>query len=476
MQKSFSRRELLKYVGLGSAAAVLAACQPKVVEVERVVEKEVERVVEVPVQVGEQVTIKYHARAAAMRFPGSEYPIHQIRLSEFREEHPEINVVPEEIAGDHVTEYPVKVATMFAGGTLGDMLFTSQSWLFHHMFAADGVLAPVGDMMDKYGVEESEWWPAAMEASYYEDKLYGLPMVLHPGGQAYLFYNKDMWDEAGLDVPDSDMTVFEDLDDALWSYSLDDFWPAANALSQGDPTRRSVFGFMPGFKGAQNHQGWMRMMGADGAVNAEGTQSLMNTPEALEWFRIIHAVYQRDRVSPLEEAIPAGGANAMFTGGALATLQSGTWARTGLLEAGFPVEKLGIALFPVGPGGYAGCGYLNSFAPTSATKHMDETWLLTYAFCDERAGYLQQKMVGSLSGRPDTFDFPDIWADPYIRVWRQSLVHSAPQWTLHNFRGLEHIQTLNAAIDAVILGDVEPTQAYMDSVYTDMQRVIDMPR
>ena len=46
MSAILSRRELLRRVGLGAAGLVLAACQPKVVEVEKVVTQEVVKEVE----------------------------------------------------------------------------------------------------------------------------------------------------------------------------------------------------------------------------------------------------------------------------------------------------------------------------------------------------------------------------------------------------------------------------------------------
>ena len=51
MQRTFSRRELLRGATIAATASILAACQPKVVEkvvtqeVEKVVTKEVEKVV-----------------------------------------------------------------------------------------------------------------------------------------------------------------------------------------------------------------------------------------------------------------------------------------------------------------------------------------------------------------------------------------------------------------------------------------------
>jgi len=63
MSAILSRRELLRRVGLGAAGLVLAACQPKVVEVEKVVketvvvteEKEVEKVVKETVVVEKEM-------------------------------------------------------------------------------------------------------------------------------------------------------------------------------------------------------------------------------------------------------------------------------------------------------------------------------------------------------------------------------------------------------------------------------------
>jgi hypothetical protein len=58
MEKRLSRRALLRFFGVGTAGAVMAACQPKVVEVTRVVEKEVEKVVEQTVVVKEAVEVE----------------------------------------------------------------------------------------------------------------------------------------------------------------------------------------------------------------------------------------------------------------------------------------------------------------------------------------------------------------------------------------------------------------------------------
>lgn len=475
-----SRRALLRSAMVGSAGLALAACQPKVVEVEKIVERtvevekqvEVEKVVketvvvekEVQVQpASSQVTVRYHCRAGAVQAPASEYPTHQNRLSEFREEHPEINVVREEIAGTN-EEYYVKLATMYVGGTLGDMTFTSQTYSQHLKLAYDGVLAPCDEFMERDGISEDEWFPVAMANSKLDGKLYGLPMCLHPGGHAFLIYNQTMWEEAGLELPDGQ------------TYTIDQLREAAIKLSKGEPGSRTVYGWRPNFAGIQCHEGWMQTFGAESFIDKEGKQSLMNTPEALEWAKYAYAIYNEDKVAPRPEAVPEAGNRAMLASGNLAAFQSGTWDLKTSIDVVGGEFKVGLQVFPIGPGGYGASGYLNSFAPTSVSKHMDEAWLLTYAFCDKRCGYLQIKLAGSMPGRADVFEAPDLQNDPIAMLALDATERAAEQYYMYNFAAIEHQRALNAAMDKIILGEVEPTQAYMDSVYETLQKIIDKPR
>ncbi len=474
-----SRRALLRSAMVGGAGLALAACQPKVVEVEKIVERtvevekqvEVEKVVKETVVVekevqaaSDQVTVRYHCRAGAVQAPASEYPTHQNRLSEFREEHPEINVEREEIAGTN-EEYYVKLATMYVGGTLGDMTFTSQTYQQHLKLAYDGVLAPCDEFMERDGISDDEWFPAAMVNSRLDGKLYGLPMCLHPGGAAFLIHNLDMWEGAGLEAPDGE------------TYTIDKLREAAIKLSQGDPDARTTYGWRPNFNGdAQCHEAWMRMFGAESFIDREGRQSLMNTQEALEWAKYAYAIFNEDKVAPRAEAIPEAGELAMFAAGNLASFQTGTWNLKNSLTVVADAFKVGLQMFPIGPGGYGPCGYLNSFAPTSVSKHLDEAWKLTYAFCDKRCGYLQIKLSGSMPGRPDVFDEPDIQNDDIAMLAFEATRRAGPQYFMYNFAALEHQQAFRAAVDKIILGEVEPTQTYMDSVYDILQKILDKPR
>jgi len=466
-----SRRDLLRYAGIASAAGLLAACQPVVVKETVVVkeavevEKEVTRVVEVKAA-EEQVTIRYHCRAGAVVAPSSEYPTHQNRLLEFMEEHPEIKVVREDIANTTLHDYYVKLATMIAGGTVGHMTWDHQSDCDHHRLAFEGVLLPLDDYKERDAVDENEWWPAAMVNAKWGGKLYGLPMCLHPGCQAFLFYNKTAWDAAGLKSPADE------------DYTLDDLREAALALSQGPADAREVYGFDPfhRYVGSQIKEGWIRAFGAYSFVNEEGTQTLMNSEAALEWAKFGYDLYNVDRTAPFAEALPSGGLLAMFAAGKVMSFQSGTWSiKTSLAAVGNNFEEA-IVLPPKGPAKRGTGAYLDTFAMINrdATQaQRDATWLLTRAFTDKRCGYLQIKLSGSLPGRGDFMDYPDLQADPIVVLSHKAIMESEPQFKLANFRGAEHELTMHNLLTSIWLGEQEPTQAYMDQIATQLQAILD---
>jgi len=476
MTVRLNRRSLLRSAGLASAAGLLAACQPKIVEVTKVVKeivKEtvvVEKIVEKQVPAEQKVVVRYHTRASGIKPPDDQFPVHQNRLSEFRQEHPEIEVVIEGIAISSLHEYYVKLATMVAGGTVGDMTWDHQSDCDHQRLAYEGVFAPVDEFMERDGVKESEWWAAAMQNAKFEGKIYGLPMCAHPGCEAFLYYNKDMWDKAGLPLPQND------------GYTMSDVREAAIELSTGPVDGRDVYGFMPHISGSQSQEGWMRAFGAYSFVDESGTKTLMDAPAGLEWAKFCGDLYNADGVAPHAEAIPAGGTYAMFDAGKLASFQTGSWAYKTVRKVVGNHFEVGTVMIPPGPGARASGNYLDCFALLSAqamgSPVKDEAWMLLNAYTDARCGYLQLSLSGQLCARPDAFDAlcDDSVVGEMVTLFQRSISESKPQFSIDNFRGAEHATTLNNVMDKIWIGEQEPTQAYMDSVGESMQKILDKPR
>ena len=84
----------------------------------------------------------------------------------------------------------------------------------------------------------------------YEDQLYALPQEVSP---YVIYYNKDMFEAAGLEMPTDDWTI-------------DEFYEAAKALT--DP-EKNVYGYRYA-SGADPFLGWLSRAGVD--FDTSGTE------------------------------------------------------------------------------------------------------------------------------------------------------------------------------------------------------------
>lgn len=169
-----------------------------------------------------------------------EIATHQTVADAFMEEHPEITV---EIYSEPWGDYFTKIQTLWASGdsaAVPDVLFLSPVV----NYAEQGVLENLDPFIEASGYPVEDYWPALLDFATYEGSIYGFPRDI---GLEVLYYNKDIFDEAGVDYPTDDWT---------W----DDFLAAAEQLSvvesSGQVTRYAL-----GMEGGK-YQLWMGQNGA----------------------------------------------------------------------------------------------------------------------------------------------------------------------------------------------------------------------
>ena len=160
-----SRRKFLRMVGLSSAAVAAAACQPKVVEVEKVVTQEVEKIVEkvvketVIVEGTPQIVEKIVTVQPAQPFEGvalrvghwwgeSFNPVGE----GFMERYPGIDFAMEPAPWDG---YHDKLFTQLAAGTGQDVNFIDAGQFFK-FFAAKASL-PLNDYFDRDAIDQAKF-------------------------------------------------------------------------------------------------------------------------------------------------------------------------------------------------------------------------------------------------------------------------------------------------------------------------------
>ena len=149
------------------------------------------------------------------------------RADLYESTHPGVKIEMNYMPSDHIQ----KLNTMFAGGTAPDIVVLAEDI---HSFSSKGLLLRLDDYVAEAGIDvAARVGQTAVDTYSYDGKLYG---IADRGGSMVLFYNKDMFDAAGLDYPTADWK-WEDMleaaqvltggtgDEETWGFGLETWWP-----------------------------------------------------------------------------------------------------------------------------------------------------------------------------------------------------------------------------------------------------------
>ncbi|MBE3093565.1 MAG: sugar ABC transporter substrate-binding protein [Actinobacteria bacterium] len=286
-------------------------------------------------------------------------------LDLFMSKNPDITVEYNPIPG---AGYNSKILTMMAGGTCPDVFFC-YSWGYRE-FAKAGALLNVTDSFNKeYKIDD--FIPSAATIMQVDGGIYGVnSCTVSP----VLFYNKDLFDKAGLPYPPSDPAK-------AWTW--DEFREVAKKLTivEGGKTKQwGVFGQ------EQTYMASALIMENGGSLfNADVSKCTINSPEAAEVWQAILDVRKVDGSSP--EAAPqaaSGGAILssanMLSTGTIAMLIDGSWSLQELSHMDF---KVGVGVLPKFTEALTH-GQAHVHAAWAQTTHPLEAWrLLSFLSSEE---------------------------------------------------------------------------------------------
>jgi multiple sugar transport system substrate-binding protein len=143
----------------------------------------------------------------------AELAAYQMLVDSFEQQNPKINVELIHIPGQE--EYRRRLGTDFAAGSPADVLLVN--YRRYAAFAAKGALEPLGPYLAKSSlISEGKFYPQALAAFTWQEQLYCIPQNV---SSLVVYYNKDLFDTAGVDYPAPDWT---------W----DDFLLTAKALTR----------------------------------------------------------------------------------------------------------------------------------------------------------------------------------------------------------------------------------------------------
>lgn len=202
-------------------------------------------------------------------------------------------------------------------------------------YVSNDSLEDISDFWDVTGVDKSNILENVLELSHVDGKLYGAPMQYNV---TYLYWNKDLFRDAGLD-PEKAPETLEELAD--YAEKLTD--ASKNQFGLALPTNATYMQFL-----------WANGGDAD---DPKTNTNLLNSDENLKTLEWLQDLTVNKKVSP--NNITGAEADTMLQAGQIGMYMSGPWQINGLREQGI---DFGIAPCVAGGAGAfspaGGCSYV----------------------------------------------------------------------------------------------------------------------
>jgi multiple sugar transport system substrate-binding protein len=456
--KKFSRRDMLKFLGAGSSAAILAGCQG------------------VPAQPAAGATQQEQPAAAADTAKSDAPPADQIKMSvatfaavlhdwqrefskRWAEQHPEVDLSIEEVVYAEMAKLQLARS---ASGTLWDVVFSGIKW-FPYSASKDMFLALDDALAARDDANLDDFFETAIVGGYLDGTLYGLPYEIHPGNPAVVVINTDMLEEKGLEMPTDDWNVF-------------DYTELAKALNDPD---NNIYGtnYLPG--SYYDFQSLARAYDTD-MFDEERSTLLFNTDEknieAAQWLTSLRTEHH---VAPLRDETEG----LQFVAGTLATQVTGSYSvNTFATEIGDKFNHDWV-LFPKGPEGFRGyTAFTSNYSVYSGTVDPGlAVDLLVYLSSTEAGTWSAlEQGTGQPNARRSVWENEDLLNQSHpifrrvVNMYNDSNI-PGPFPMPSNLRFQELQDNWANTSPEIFYGEV-PFAEGMQNVQDAMQEILDLPR
>jgi multiple sugar transport system substrate-binding protein len=393
-EKKLSRRSFLRLGALTAAGAAVAACQPKTVVVEKEVEKEVTRVVKETV-IAEAPSLE--EVEIAVWHTEDEF---DAIIPNFQLEHPNVQINFQHYPWGEFFE---KLEIAYAAGDPPDVHRQDDDEI--PSFAQRGLLMPMEDhVLAAINKEDLSW--GTIESTMIEGHLY---VAISHTRAANIWYNKDMFDAAGVDYPP---TIYPS-DDWTW----EKFVETARALTNVDEMQYGV--------ADTSNPDQIVSIGRSngGTVMSQDCSEFLMHEEAMVWaIQAMADLMLKEPVgaADVETQQAFGGGGELFYTGQAAMLMGST--RGGPLST--PVDfEWDYAGLPVIPGKEPSVvGWIECYGVPTMTQHPREATQFAVYLMQEKA---QDLFAKSKSVIPINKKAADVWMQR-IPQNRQVLIDAAP--------------------------------------------------
>ena len=285
-------------------------------------------------------------------------------------------------------EYWTMLEAGAQGGSLPDVFWMHSNESERYM--SNNMLLDLTDKIAESDKIDPENYPEDIWGLYtYDDKNFAVPKDIDT---IALWYNKSMFDEAGLEYPTADWT---------W----DDVTEAAKKLTKEDGSQYGL-----ALRNDNNQAGYYNLIYDNGGyiINDDKTKSGWDDPKTIEAMEMLEG-WIKDGVMPPLEVMAENGEDVLFQSGKVAMVPQGSWMVAAYRDNEYTAENCDLVELPKSATTgrraslYNGLGW----AASANGEHTEEAWKLIEYLGSEEAQKKQAELGVTMSAYNGT---SDAWA------------------------------------------------------------------
>lgn len=372
---------------------------------------------------------------------------HQQIIQAYEDQNPGVIVQLEPVAG---RDYYARLLTQLAAKAAPDIMQIGDDAV--PSFVGKGAFVPLDECIADNGFDTDIYLPGLLEPGQVDGTQYLLPKDYSP---LAVYYNKKLFDAAGVPYPSPDWT---------W----DDLLTTAQALTDAE---QGTWGIQLPATWTTGFEYWVAAAGGQ-LISEDGTTFVgyMDSPEVIRAVQFYADLYNKHKVAPQPADLNQfGGGNSEFDSGKAAMRLFGRWPQAGMLEN--PNIDLGVVNPPQDQaranilfwGGFGVAG--TSTAPDAACK-----FLLDYVG-EPGAQVWKDWALPAVASVAEEAGLQD---DPLQGPWIEELNHLVPRaYTYTDYWNETADPALRKALETVLLDPNADVAAVMQQAAQEAQAALD---
>lgn len=320
-------------------------------------------------------------------------------VKEFNKIYPDVTVVLEPNVWD---EYWTKLEAAATGGTIADVFWMNGPNIAK--YANGDILLPIEDRIAEAGINLEDYPRGTVDQFDVGGHQYAIPKDF---GTINVWYNKTMFDEAGLDYPTDDWT---------W----EDMVSMAEKLTKEDG---SVYGIAAPYDGQTCFYNTVFACGGE-IISKDKKSSGYDKPETQagiqRWIDL-----QEAGLSPSQASLEETAADAQFLSGKVAMAWIGSWLLPTVLESDLKDQVDCVEVPSInGQKGNTAHGLGNCIS--KETKNPEAAWAWVEFLASETPNVLSAEMGAAIPALKGT---AQKWVDAYPQYNLQSYITAAEEYS-----------------------------------------------